>query len=380
MISRLSSKDLLELVTVANAIKVRRHARKARTHKMLAVALSCSVMLATGCSTTSNGSGWWSTTGGSIYGASATAAKSVGGSFKSMGSTVSSAFTKTKNVIVSPFKGSDEAVPGDKEDPTSLASIPGKLTPELWVTHGQLAESQGQHAKALESYNKALAAEPNNIGALVSAARLYDRQGDAKQSVQYFQKALAVNPNDASIHNDLGLAYSKAGNAAAAKDSLAKAASIEPNNVRYRNNLATVLVENGQANEAVTQLQQVLPPAVAHYNVAYLHFTKQNLAAAQQELQAALQIDPNLQQARDLYSRIGGGQSVAQLTNAYQAAGNIYQAVQGVAGQGTVSATPVSNPSGTMGANVPAPGAGSVPTQAVPNWLNSPAMMSTATP
>ena len=125
------------------------------------------------------------------------------------------------------------------------------------------------------------------------------------------------------MHNDLGLAYSKAGNAAAARDSLNKAISLDGKEVRYRNNLATVLVENGQADEAVKQLQQVLPPAVAHYNVAYLHYTKQNIPAAQQQLQAALQIDPNLEKARKLYELVGGGQAIAGAQNAYQTASNI---------------------------------------------------------
>lgn len=339
-------------------------ARRIVRRRLFASVLAGSLLAMTGCSSMSGGSGWWSSTGGSMYGASATAAKGVGGQFKSVGTTVSNAFVKTKAAVVSTFKPADPSLTSDKDDPTSLASMPGKLTPELWIMQGQLAESQGQHAKALESYNKALQAEPNNVGALVSTARLYDRQGDAAHSVQYFQKALVVNPNDASVHNDLGLAYSKAGNVAAAKDSLGKAALIEPSNVRYRNNLATLMVENGQAEEAVRQLQQVLPPAVAHYNVAYLHFTKQNIPAAQQQLQAALQIDPNLQQARDLYSRLGGGQAIAQASSAYQLAGNVYQTAQNFGNPAAAGAAP-----GMTHATVSVPATATSP---APTWLNSP--------
>lgn len=306
----------------------------------------------------SGGKGWWSSTGSSVYGAGATAATGVSGQIKSMGTTVSSALGKAKTTMLTAFNpATPEAT--DKDDPTSLASMPGKLSPELWVMQGQLAESQGQYPKALESYSKALESEPNNLGALVSTARLHDRQGDAAKSVQYFQKALAVNPNDASIHNDLGLAYSKTGNAAAAKDSLMKASSLDSSNVRYRNNLATVLVEHGQVDEAVSQLKQVESAAVAHYNVAYLLFTKQNTAAAQQHLQLALQADPNLQPARDLLSRLGGSPAAAQVAGAYQMAGNVYQTAQGFAqGQG-IAATPAT--AQAAGGNRP------------PNWLSSPA-------
>ncbi len=307
----------------------------------------------TGCSSMSSGKGWWSSTGSSVYGATTTAAKGVGGAFKSVGTTVGSGFSKAKAAVMTPFGGaSTPAVPADKDDPTSLASLPSKLSPELYVMQGQLAESQGQSDKALESYKKALQAEPNNSGALVSMARYYDRKGDSKQAIEYFQKASTNNPNDASIHNDLGLAYSKAGNAAAARDSLNKAIALDGKEIRYRNNLATVLVENNQADEAVNQLKQVLPPAVAHYNVAYLHFSKQNWPAAQQQLQTALQIDPNMQEARRLYNQLGGGQAVAGAQNAYQTASNIYQQAQGIA-YGAVPATPTSTTALPTGAQIP---------------------------
>ncbi|MGN6134621.1 MAG: tetratricopeptide repeat protein, partial [Aureliella sp.] len=303
---------------------------KSARRRTLASILAGSLLVINGCSSMSGGKGWWSSTGGNMFSAGTTAANGVGGQIKSMGTTMTSALGKAKTTMLAAFNPA-AAEATDKDDPTSLASMPNKLSPELWVMQGQLAESQGQHSKALESYRKALETEPNNLGALVSTARLYDRQGDTAQSVQYFQKALAVNPNDASLHNDLGLAYSKAGNAAAAKDSLTKAATMDPSSVRYRNNLATLLVENGQGDEAVNQLRQVLPPAVAHYNVAYLHFTKQNIPAAKQQLQLALQADPNLQPARDLMNQLGGNSMVAQAASAYQMAGNIYQTAQGIA-------------------------------------------------
>ncbi|MCC6512269.1 MAG: tetratricopeptide repeat protein [Pirellulaceae bacterium] len=365
-------------------------ARQKFIKSLIAACAVTTCLTSVGCSSMSGGSGWWSTTGNSVYGASATAAKGVGGAFKTMGATVSSGFGKAKNAVVGTFKPADSAVPGDKEDPTSLASLPGKLSPDLFVMQGALAEGQGQSDKALESYKKALESEPNNVNALVSMARLHDRRGDTQQSVTFFQKAISVNPNDASIHNDLGLAYSKAGNAAAARDSLSKAAAMDPTSVRVRNNLATVLVENGQPEEAVKQLQQVLPPAVAHYNVAYVFATKQNLPAAQQQLQAALQIDPNLQQARDLYARLGGSGAVAGAASAYQTASNIYQSVQGMGQQ--ITATPTSTPSfGTPG-TVPAstssfatpsfsPPSVSLPTATQPPaWVNTPPTMSTTTP
>ncbi len=323
--------------------------------RKLAALLAVTVLASTGCSSMSASKGWWSNTGSSMYGATSTAAKGIGGQFKSIGTTVSGAYGKAKTAVVSTFNPKASASASSdvtKDDPTSLASMPSNLSPDLWVMQGQLAESQGQYDKALESYTKAINAQPGNVGALVSTARLYDRRGDNAHAVEYFQKALAVTPNDASVHNDLGLAYSKSGNPAAAKESLMKAASMDPSNVRYRNNLATLLVENGKAEEAVAQLQQVLPPAVAHYNVAYLHFSKQNIPAAQQQLQLALQADPNMKEARALYDRLNGSQVVAQASSAYQMAGNLYQTAQGFT-QPATNAVPVSSQAPATGATTP---------------------------
>ena len=333
--------------------------RLAIVKQLLVGTVLASIASGTGCSSMSASKGWWSSTGSSMYGATTTAAQGVGGAFKSVGTTVSSGFTKAKSAVMTPFGAGKDAVPGDKDDPTSLASLPNKLSPELYVMQGQLAESQGQGDKALESYKKAIEAEPNNVGALVSMARYYDRKGDSKQAIQYFQKAATVSPKDASIHNDLGLAYSKAGNTAAARDSFNKAISINGTDLRYRNNLATLLVENGQADEAVNQLQQLVSPAVAHYNVAYLHFSKQNIPAAQKELQVALQLAPNMPEALRLYEKIGGGQAIAGAQNAYQTASNIYQQVQGIGYGAGVPATTASVPAAS---NV---------TQ--PAWVNTPA-------
>lgn len=132
----------------------------ARRRIVLAI-LAGSILTGTGCSSMSSGKGWWSSTGGSVYSAGATAASGVGGQIRSMGATVSSAAGKAKNSLLATFTPGTEKSISDKDDPTSLTSMPGKLTPELWVMQGQLAESQGQHAKALESYNKALETEPN---------------------------------------------------------------------------------------------------------------------------------------------------------------------------------------------------------------------------
>lgn len=279
-----------------------------------------------------------STTGssGSFASTVTGAGKGMVGQFQSMGTAVKSAAGKAKTAVIAPFSTTEKS-----DDPTSLANMPGSIGPEVFVANGQLSEAQGNFTKALDSYTKALEIEPNNLSALLSTARLYDRQSQSVQAAEFFQKAIKAKPDDASIYNELGLAQNKAGKTADAEGNLQKAIALDPTNSRYRNNLAGLMVKNGRSDEAVKQLEQVFSPAVANYNVAYLHATNQNVAAAQQHLQTALQIDPNLKEAQDLMNRLGGSKAVTAASNAYNMAGNVMQTVQGIsAPYGTTANAP----------------------------------------
>jgi tetratricopeptide (TPR) repeat protein len=242
-----------------------------------------------------------------------------------MGTAMTSGMVKAKNAFIAPFtKGAST------DDPTSLASMPTNLGPEIWVTNGQLYESQGNFAKAQENYSKALEVEPSNEAALLSVARLHSRQQQFAEAEVVFQKALAINPQ-AAILNEMALAQQKQGKTAEAQNSVQRAISMDPQNARYRNNLAGMLVATGRSDEAVQQLEQVFPSAVANYNVAYLHFNNKNVPAAQQHLQLALQQDPNLKPARDLMNQLGGSGTVQSAMTAYGTAAQIYRTAESIA-------------------------------------------------
>ena len=306
-----------------------------KKRKGLLLVLACASLSASGCATTSPKSMWpfgkdtaaAASSPSQSSGIASTlsgAGKSVVGQFQSMGTAVKSAAGKAKTAVISPF-----STASNSDDPTSLANMPSSVGPEVWVANGQLNETKGDYTKALDNYTKALEIEPTNLSALLSTARLYDRQGQAPQAAEFFQKAIKIKPDDAALYNELGLVKAKSGSTAEAESNIQKAIALDPTNSRYRNNLAGILVDSGRSDEAVKQLEQVFAPAVANYNVAYLHASKQNIAAAQQHLQLALQIDPNLKEARELMNRLGGSGTMKAATNAYTMAGNVMQQVQG---------------------------------------------------
>lgn len=256
--------------------------------------------------------------------------KGISGQFKSMGTAVSNAYSKTKNAVTAPFTSNKNA----SSDPTSLSNMPSNLGPEIWVTNGQLYESQGNFAKALDNYTKALELEPNNQAALLSTARLYERQKQHTQAAEFFSKSLALAPQ-AATYSELATALQGQGNTAEAQAAVRKAIEMDASNPRYRNNLAGMLVTSGRSDEAVKELQQVYPPAVANYHVAFLHVQNQNVAAAQQHLQTALQIDPNLALARDLMQQISNNSAVQSAMAAGQMASSVYRTAESISAPST---------------------------------------------
>ena len=164
-----------------------------------------------------------------------------------------------------------KAVPGDENDPVSLANK-AEVTAEVFVANGRLWESTGNYEKAMQSYAKALEKTPNDPAALSNIARLHFRQKNHKKAAEYFGKAIEQKPEDAGLFNDLGLTLSKLGNHSAATAALNRALTLEPASSRYANNLASVRFEAGDKAGALEVLVKNNRPAVAHFNMAYLHY------------------------------------------------------------------------------------------------------------
>lgn len=224
----------------------------------------------------------------------AAGASSAGDTMRSVGTSAKGMFGKTTSAVAGVFRRdtpeADAVV--DKADPLRLDNKPKKVDPEVFVANGQLWESTGEMSKAMESYTHALEVNAKHAPALTSLARLHFRQGNLAQAVSYFERALVEKPQDAGLHNDLGLTLSKLGKQPAAVASLEKALQLAPGTSRYANNLASVKFESGDPNSALMVLMQNNKPAVAHFNMAYLHFKKGQMPQAQNHLGQAMTFEP----------------------------------------------------------------------------------------
>lgn len=236
---------------------------------------------------------------------------------RTVGATAESAWSKTKNAVTGVFSAKETSEGVSENDPLSLANMPKSIGPEVYVAQGQLWESTGDFTKAMESYARALENEPSNGPALASIARLHFRQGEHPKAAEFFRKAVEQSPDDAGLHNDLGLTYSRLGDYASAAQSIQRSLEIKPGTSRYANNLASVKFQGGATDDAFDVLAANNKPAVAHFNMAYLHFKKGQMMEAKSHLGQALQSQPQavsdaavqraVERSRDLLATIDAG-------------------------------------------------------------------------
>jgi len=247
--------------------------------------------------------------------------QAVTGQANNVGMATSSAWNKTKNGVTGLFGGSSTTAAGDgtklaDDDPTRL-STPATVSPEVFVAQGALWETTGDFTKAMDSYNRAVQAEPNNAAALASVARLQLRQQNFPQASEAFEKAIKVSPKDSALLNDYGMTRAKMGDIAGADKAITQALAISPGTSRFANNLANIRFDAGDKDGALAVLMQHNKPAVAHFNMAYLQYQTGNYAEAKNQLSEVLKYEPAAAQdsavaqavsrSRDMLTTIDGG-------------------------------------------------------------------------
>lgn len=218
----------------------------------------------------------------------------ITGHLASAGNKTKAAVVRTGGAIGNLFSRTERTTGSDlpEDDPLRLDNKPDRVDPEVFVAAGQLWESTGNFEKAMTSYAKALEQQNDHVPALTNIARLHFRQGNLKESENYFRRALAKKPDDPELHHDLGLALGRMKQYESAIGSMSRALELSPANSRYANNLATIHFDAGGREAAFAVLNEYNKPAVAHYNMAYLHFRSGQMASARGHLQESLRFEP----------------------------------------------------------------------------------------
>jgi Flp pilus assembly protein TadD len=100
----------------------------------------------------------------------------------------------------------------------------------------------------------------------------YDQQGQYAKARESYQKALAMEPNQISVLNNLGMSYALEGNLKQAETTMRSAMALPAGekNPRIRQNLALVVGLQGRFEESRKIASEDLPPDQVEANMAYL--------------------------------------------------------------------------------------------------------------
>jgi tetratricopeptide (TPR) repeat protein len=179
----------------------------------------------------------------------------------------------------------------------AIAKRPDPFTAQL--AEGRKLEDAGKPAEARVVYERLTRDFPERYEPHHRLAIVLDRQKRHREAQSHYAEAQRRAPEKAAeIFNDLGYSFYLQGQLNKAESALAKAVQLEPTNARFRNNLGLVLGHQGRLPEALEQFRQAGSEADAQYNLAFIHASRGDTAAAKQCFRTALVVDPTYDKAR----------------------------------------------------------------------------------
>ena len=128
---------------------------------------------------------------------------------------------------------------------------------QLHASVGRSASAAADVPGAIESFSRAVAANPNDAALHKQLAGSLVQQDRAREALVEFVAALLINSEDAEAHAGIGQIHLNAGRDADAVDALRRATEIAPANHDARYALANALVRLGRTQEAAEHFARV---------------------------------------------------------------------------------------------------------------------------
>lgn len=145
---------------------------------------------------------------------------------------------------------------------TTLLEQNPKCAPALLLC-GIMLERQGKYERAIECYERAVAANPNLVDARVNLGTLFLRKGEDKRARAEWRRVYSLNPSNSRVLHNLGALELRDGNHDAARNLLEKALEFSPDNPALWNNMGVLCAATGRKQEAVKAFEKAseLDPA-----------------------------------------------------------------------------------------------------------------------
>lgn len=175
--------------------------------------------------------------------------------------------------------------------------------PAAQIHLARLYLHEHDYDRAGAALQRSLQASPDSLEALATQVRLLERQGQHDASREVLGKALALQPDSAFLQHELGLWLTRHNQQEYALLAFSRAVELEPDNPDYRYVLAVTLHQLEQVEAAQKQLEAVISrqPANRKARVLLIQYWKetgqlQNVQVLLAELERQNPDDPVLQQ------------------------------------------------------------------------------------
>jgi tetratricopeptide (TPR) repeat protein len=161
--------------------------------------------------------------------------------------------------------------------------------------------------RARKEYQQALETDPTYLPALQGLARLYVEINDRERAVATYERAIAAHPRETSLPYELGMAYMRWKQWEPALVPLRTAFDLDPENRPTANALGICQACTGNYDECLAVFTKAFGnKAQAHYNLARTLHRLNRDDLCSQHLQMALNLNPDLQSARELLEKLAG--------------------------------------------------------------------------
>jgi len=187
-----------------------------------------------------------------------------------------------------------------------LPSPTPTISPETFISQAEALVNEGKYAQALQAYNRAILADPQNSALYVSAARLNIYRGDYEEAVENASNAVLLNQTSSMGEALKGFAMGLIGSYLEAEASLNRAIGFDPGNGSAYAYLAIILSQKyllgedvlgdlDRAIEASRKAESIAPGSLdAHWARAVVLENTQNNQEAVDEINQAIAINPNI--------------------------------------------------------------------------------------
>lgn len=173
-----------------------------------------------------------------------------------------------------------------------------KYSAETRYAAGQLAESQRALPEAINQYREALKLNPEHLPTLYRMGIVYAQLRQYPEAIGVWKQYVKATRESAVAYSNLGFCYELAGQPDLAEKAYRDGLSRDSANDPCRVNYGLMLARQGRVNEAILQLQSVLPAAEVHYNLASVFESQGRTEQAKREYRKAIQLKPNFADAQ----------------------------------------------------------------------------------